>query len=699
MEKKIELLETTLRDGSYPIKFQFTATDTSLLCLGLEKAGFKLIEIGHGLGMNASNCGQGSAAEDDLTYMRAADSALKRAKFGMFHIPNIGRLQDIDLAAKNNMGFIRIGTNVTEIEQAEPHIKRAKDHGMLVFSNLMKSYALSPKELLKKAELAQKYGADVICLVDSAGGMTPKVVKDYISTMKNGLNTKLGYHGHNNLQLAIANSLAAYESGAEIIDTSLLGIGRSSGNTPTELMLLVLKKMGIDLNIDINLTLDLGYKFIAPYLANVERINPLHAIAGYAEFHSGFMKNVFKAAEKYNLNPRNIILEASKIDKINVSDELVEQVSKKLSAIQSASAKYSASFDKHEINPAAIKFNIKEDLERVLSDMQNISSKFLKKRIFVIAITDAPHDPTIILPHTIESDKFVIGSAEIFNNKHLTEIMEYINGKIDYVLIDSDGRNLDVNIYRYFSKNYEYKVQAYSENKVIVSAGESLISQLTTNPSKILILGGNNLAKDLALALAKKGYEVTIYDNKPINGIETINNLLMKGVGSIEQKSNGFELNNAVKKAEVIVGCTRHKRFIKFDVSNNKFLVDLGIGSFDKYTIDSALQKKIPLYRVDTKSALVAEITRIVQTDKHITKRMGKATFDGVSVVAGGIIGNKGDVVVDSISKPTQIIGIADGTGHVLYKESEFESRKQTVSKYILNNQLKDLEDYNVDLD
>ena len=95
-----EILDCTLRDGSYANNFSFTSADTAVICRRLEKAGIKLIEVGHGVGLNASNVGHGRATQTDEEYMEAAAGAVKDARWGMFCIPGIARLEDVDLAAK-----------------------------------------------------------------------------------------------------------------------------------------------------------------------------------------------------------------------------------------------------------------------------------------------------------------------------------------------------------------------------------------------------------------------------------------------------------------------------------------------------------------------------------------------------------------------------------------------------------------------
>src|SRR6476661_6453229 len=179
-----DILEVTLRDGSYLIDFQFTAEDTANIAAALEGIGFRWIEVGHGLGLNASQSGKGVAAASDEEYLGAASQALTRAKWGMFFIPGIGREEDLRLAASYGMSFVRIGTNVTETAQAEPYIALAKELGLIVSYNAMKSYAVSPEQFGKVVAEVYGWGADIACLVDSAGSMDPDSVAAYLRAAK-----------------------------------------------------------------------------------------------------------------------------------------------------------------------------------------------------------------------------------------------------------------------------------------------------------------------------------------------------------------------------------------------------------------------------------------------------------------------------------------------------------------------------------
>ena len=327
--KKINILDTTLRDGSYAIDFSFTTKNTSDICIALQDAGFEYIEIGHGVGLNASNSGFGIATQSDEEYLKAAATVLNKSKFGMFCIPGIARLCDLDVAASYGMGFVRIGTDVTVSEEAESFINKAKKHGMFVAANFMKSYAMSPKEFAKRVKKTEDFGADMVYVVDSAGGMFPEDIKKYYEAIREVSNISLGFHGHDNLSLAVYNSLYAIELGFDFVDSSLQGLGRSSGNASTENLVAAFLKQGKYLGIDLLKTLSIRQDFVRPLIREKGR-DSLDVISGFSEFHSSYMKYVEKYSREYNVHPAVLIMEVSKVDKVNVSDGMVKDIAYKL---------------------------------------------------------------------------------------------------------------------------------------------------------------------------------------------------------------------------------------------------------------------------------------------------------------------------------------------------------------------------------
>ena len=331
MSKRLRLLDTTLRDGSYVINFQFTARDTALIAGQLEAAGFELIEIGHGVGLGASERNYGRAAETDEAYLVAAAETLKRSMWGMFAIPGVANLEQIDMAAEHGMKFVRVGTDVADVPDSQSFIERAKKHGMFVCANYMKSYVVAPEEFARNARMSQQYGADVVYIVDSAGGMLTRDMEGYFQAVSDVCDVEIGFHGHDNLGLGVANAVRAAELGAAIIDTSLQGMGRSAGNTPTELFIAVMDRLGVPLGFDPLRVMDIGEKYIKPLIRR-DGLNSLDIVSGYAQFHSSYMGVIREFSSKFGVDPRKLIIALCEKDKVNAPRAMVEELAHALSA-------------------------------------------------------------------------------------------------------------------------------------------------------------------------------------------------------------------------------------------------------------------------------------------------------------------------------------------------------------------------------
>lgn len=327
--KSAVLLDTTLRDGSYTNNFSFTRDDTSAIVRALDEAGFEFVEVGHGVGLNASNSGKGEAIHSDIEYINAAVKASANARIGVFCIPGIARICDIESAADAGISFVRIGMNVTEFNNGIAFIKRAKELGLTVFVNYMKSYAASPDYFAELAVKTESSGADCVYIVDSAGGMFPDQIRRYCEAIRKHSNIPLGFHGHNNLSLAVSNTLFAYESGVKFLDVSLQGLGRSAGNAASEQLVAVLnKRFGYD-KIDLMKLIEISQRYVIPLKLN-QVVPPLDVIAGFANFHSSYMRSIQCMAAKYSVNPLLLIIEWCKIDQVNLDIEKLEQLASSL---------------------------------------------------------------------------------------------------------------------------------------------------------------------------------------------------------------------------------------------------------------------------------------------------------------------------------------------------------------------------------
>jgi 4-hydroxy 2-oxovalerate aldolase len=331
--RNIKLIDTTLRDGSYAINFSFTLNQNEMIAKGLDGCGIKYIEVAHGVGLNASNMGFGEARHSDREYIESAVGCVKDAKIGVFCIPKVATLDDISRAHDSGVKFIRIGTNATEVVDSEQYVKKAKSLGLRVFANYMKSYCISPNDFADNVKISEDFGVDGVYIVDSAGGMFKEDIFAYYQAIRKVSELPVGFHAHDNLGLAIANNLSCIEMGVNFIDSSLQGLGRSSGNAPTEIMILALLKKGIDLNVDYLKLQELGHELIRP-LISVKGKDPLDSISGFADFHSSYMGYIEKYSNIYNINPLSLIVEYTKYDKVSIDEVLLEQVAQNIQKVQ-----------------------------------------------------------------------------------------------------------------------------------------------------------------------------------------------------------------------------------------------------------------------------------------------------------------------------------------------------------------------------
>ena len=332
-----DLLDVTLRDGAYVINFQFTADETRTIVAQLAAAGVRWIEVGHGLGLGASRAGRGQAAASDADYLQAAAESAGQARWGMFFIPGIATDDDLKLAAGFGMPFVRIGTNITQSQQALRWIERARSLGMFVSYNAMKSYAVLPREFARRAAETASAGAQLVCLVDSAGTMEPHEVRAYLRAARDATDAALGFHGHDNLSLAVANTLAALESGATLVDASLHGMGRSGGNACTQIVVALLQRRGLLAHIDRRALDRLAQRQIACRYPQ-RQLDPLTVTAGACGLHSSFLPHLIRVASRYAVDPHALIERLCEQTVLDAPEPLLEDLARELAAQKTAHA-------------------------------------------------------------------------------------------------------------------------------------------------------------------------------------------------------------------------------------------------------------------------------------------------------------------------------------------------------------------------
>lgn len=331
MTRRPTILDCTIRDGSYAIDFKFTAADTALIAGLLDKAGVRYIEIGHGLGLGASEAGQGRSASRDLEAIERTREAVSDGRIGAFFIPGIGTEAHLRDAAAAGLDFVRVGQNADEIEEALPFLDLTRELGMEPFLNFMKTYGISPGRFAEHSAQAAELGTAGVYVVDSAGGMLPREVTAYVEATRAATDVPVGFHGHSNLHLAVANSVAAWEAGATFVDTSVYGIGRSSGNVPTEVMAAVFDRLGADCGVDAMDIVDIAETYLLPLAEHLHPHTMTAVALGYGRFHSSYLRRAQRAAEQAGVNPYRLIVELGRQDMMRLSDALLEETVARLS--------------------------------------------------------------------------------------------------------------------------------------------------------------------------------------------------------------------------------------------------------------------------------------------------------------------------------------------------------------------------------
>lgn len=330
---EIFITDTTLRDGSHSVSHQFTPSDVIRIAGALDKAGIDIIELGHGDGLTGSTINYGFAKHSDYELIEAGASVIKNAKLAVLLVPGIGTVEDMKEAKKCGITAVRVATHCTEADVAEQHIRAAKEMGLFTVGFLMMAHLTDVGRLVEEALKMESYGADVVYATDSAGAMLPRDVNEKISAMRKYLKVPVGHHSHNNMGLAVANSLAAIEAGAAYIDGSLSGLGAGAGNTATDTLVAVLNRMNIKHNADLYKTMDASTKELVPVLESKglhPQVNLDAMIMGYAGVYSSFMLHARRAADRFGVDVRDVLLEVGRRKAVGGQEDWIIEIAHEL---------------------------------------------------------------------------------------------------------------------------------------------------------------------------------------------------------------------------------------------------------------------------------------------------------------------------------------------------------------------------------
>jgi len=337
---KLTVVDVTLRDGNHSIKQQFTPEIAAKVAAALDAAGVDIIEVGHGDGVGGSSIHVGRTAVPYQELIKAVVSSVKRAKVSIMLLPGFGTMDDLQQSFDLGVTVARVACHCTEADITEQHVQMARKLGMFTVGYLISFGMASPQRIVEESKKLESYGVQYVNLAESQGYLVPSQVKEYVHALRETLKVPVGFHGHNNLGLAIGNSLAAVEAGALYVDGSLKSLGGGAGNTQTETLIAALKRGGSPTDVDLFGILDAAAVLEEeikrhPNLAKMPKpaIDNDTILMGYACVYGGYILPIKRAAEEYGCDPRKLVLRLGERKVVATQEDVVIEEARRLAGM------------------------------------------------------------------------------------------------------------------------------------------------------------------------------------------------------------------------------------------------------------------------------------------------------------------------------------------------------------------------------
>ncbi|MCS2762608.1 aldolase catalytic domain-containing protein [Bacteroides ovatus] len=247
----MKILDCTLRDGGYYTNWDFDSKIVDVYIQAMNVLPIDYIELGYRSIPTKEYMGKfGYSPVSVLRHIKT--TCIKKIAV-MLNEKNT-RPEDLDtllVPIQGLVDMIRIAVDPNNFDRAVILAQSIKTLGFEVGFNTMYMSKWDDYEgFLSKLNKINKV-ADLFCMVDSFGGVSPEELKAIFQTVKQNTTCPVGFHGHNNLQLGLVNTLTAIECGIDYVDATILGMGRGAGNLNMELLLTYLNKGGLEVDFNV----------------------------------------------------------------------------------------------------------------------------------------------------------------------------------------------------------------------------------------------------------------------------------------------------------------------------------------------------------------------------------------------------------------------------------------------------------------